>query len=108
MDQLPVGINSHTFRFLYVIRDSISEFQAFSCQREPAAELHIFDISLFLDKKITDTIAIMDDMYERLGVRVGVDDSYFRPSLRRLYESQFLGHLSVNVLDYCSRYMGQN
>ena len=52
-----------------------------------------------MDKKISDTIAIMDDLYERLGgggVRVGVDDSYFRPSLWRLYESQFLGYFLLN------------
>ena len=101
MNKLPVGVHNHIFRFLShtaadAIREIISEFHAFSSQHESTSELHTFYIFFFLDKKNSDTIAIMDDMYERLGVRVGVDDSYFRPSLWRLYESQFLGYFLLN------------
>ena len=99
MNKIPAGVQNHIFRFLThpaadAIRERISEFQAFSSQHESTSHLNTFYIFFFLDKKIRDTIAIIDDMYERLGVRVGVDDSYFRPSLWRLYENQFLGYFS--------------
>ena len=37
---------------------------------------------------------IPDERYECLGVSVGIDSDYFRPSLWELYESQFPGYFS--------------
>ena len=34
---------------------------------------------------------ILDEMYEQLGVSMGIDSDYFRPSLWQLYESHFSG-----------------
>ena len=102
VDKLAPGIYNHIFRFLShpaadAIRDRISEFQAFSSQHASSSDWHTF-YSFFLDKKMHETIDILDDMYDRLGVRVGVDDTYFRPSLWRLYESQFPGCFSQGLL----------
>ena len=96
MENLPSSINVRIFRFLShpvadALRDSITEFQAFSGQYG-SADLHTFYIVFFLDRKMDALPQILDEMYERLGVSVGIDSDYFRPSLWRLYEREFPGY----------------
>ncbi|MFM7983356.1 MAG: hypothetical protein ACKPKO_28940 [Candidatus Fonsibacter sp.] len=43
---------------------------------------------------MTAFLSIIDDMYEQIGVSMGIDSDYFRPSLCQLYESQFPGYFS--------------
>ena len=98
MEKLPYSINAHIFRFLShpvadAIRKRISEFQAFSSQYG-SSDLHTFYIFFFLERKINALPKILDEMYERLGVSVGIDSDYFRPSLWQLYENQFPGYFS--------------
>ncbi|MFM7988274.1 MAG: hypothetical protein ACKPKO_54070 [Candidatus Fonsibacter sp.] len=75
------------------IRDRITEFQAFSGQYG-STDLHTVYIFFFLDRKKTALPRILDEMYEQLGVSVGIDSDYLRPSLWHLYESQFPGYFS--------------
>ena len=94
MNNLPPSIHAHIFRFLShpasdTIRARISEFQAFSSQYE-SYDLHTFYIFFFLDKKLNARPQILDAISDNLGVRMGVDSDYIRPSLWQLYESQFL------------------
>ena len=96
MKQLPPSINNYIFRFLShpvadAIRDKVTEFQTFAKQFG-SSDLHTFYIFFFLEIKITALPRILDEMYEQLGVSVGIDSDYFRPSLWQLYESQFPGY----------------
>ena len=96
MDKLPPSINAHIFLFLShsvsgAIRKRIVECQAVSIP----IRSHTFYICFFLDMKIHVIIGVLDCMCDCLGVRVGVDDTYFRPRLWRLYESQFPGSFFV-------------
>ena len=98
MDKLPININKHIFRFLShpaadAIRNRISEYQAFSSKYDSSA-LHTFYIFFFLDKKINALPKMLNELYDRLGVRMGVDSDYFRPSLWQLYESVYPGYFS--------------
>ena len=97
-ENLPSSINVHIFRFLShpvadAIRNRILEFQAFSSQYG-SSDLHTLYIFFFLDRKMDALPKLLDEMYERLGVSVGIDSDYFRPSLWELYESQFPGYFS--------------
>ena len=97
METFPSSINVHIFRFLShpvadAIRNSISVFQAFSSQYG-SSDLHTY-VFFFLDRKMYALPKLLDEMYERLGVSVGIDSNYFRPRLWELYESQFPGHFS--------------
>ena len=99
-DKLPSSIHVHIFRFLShpvadAIRNRITEFQTFSSQYG-SSDLHTFYIFFFLERKMDALPKLLDDMYEQLGVSVGIDSDYFRPSLWQLYEIQFPG--------YCSRH----
>ena len=49
-------------------------------------------MSFFFCNKMQRIGDVIDEVPGRLGVRVGVDDAYFRPSLWRLYESQCPGY----------------
>ena len=98
MKNLPSSINVHIFRFRShpvadAIRTRITEFHAFSSQYGSSA-LHTFYIFFFLDRKMDALPKLLDEMYERLGVSVGIDSDYFRPSLWQLYEIQFPGYFS--------------
>ena len=98
MEKLPTSIHKHIFRFLLhpvsdAIRKMISEFQAFSSQYG-SSDLHTFYIFFFLDRKMDALPKLLDEMYERLGVIVGIDSDYFRPSLWQLYEIQSPGYFS--------------
>ncbi|MFM7986761.1 MAG: hypothetical protein ACKPKO_46350 [Candidatus Fonsibacter sp.] len=93
MQQLPASINKYIFRFWShpvadAIRNKITEFQTFFGQYG-SSDLNTFYIFFFLERKIMALPKIHDDMYERLGDSAGIDSDYFRPSLRRLYESHF-------------------
>ena len=95
METLPYSIHAHIFLFLShpvadASRQRISEFRAFSSQYG-SSDLHTFYIFVFLERKLNALPKILDEMYERLGVSVGIDSDYFRPSLWGLYESQFPG-----------------
>ena len=88
----------HIFRFLShpvadAIRNRITEFQTFSGQYG-SSDLHTFYIFLFLARKMDALPKLLDEMYERLGVSVGIDSDYFRPSLWQLYEIQFPGYFA--------------
>ena len=92
MKQLPASINNYISRFLPhpvadTIRDSVTEFQTFAKQFG-SSDLHTFYIFFFLERKITALPTILE-MYEQLGVNMGIDSDYFRPSLWQLYKSQF-------------------
>ena len=98
MKQLPPSINNYILRFLShpvadAIRDRVTDFQTFAKQFG-SSDLHTFYIFFFLERKLTALPRIHDEMYEQLGVSVGIDSAYFRPSLWRLYESQFPGYFS--------------
>ena len=98
MKQPPPSINKYMFRFLShpaadASRDRIIEFQEFSRQYG-SSDLHTFYIFFFLERKITALPRILDEMYEQMGVNMGIDSYYFRPSLWQLYESQFPGYFS--------------
>ena len=100
MEKLPSSINAHIFRFLShpvadAIRNRITEFQTFSSQYG-SSDLHTFYIFFFLDRKMDALPKLLDEMYEQLGVSVGIDSDYFRPSLWQLYEIQFPGYCSQN------------
>ena len=100
MIKLPISINKHKFRFLShpaadVIRNRISEYQAFSSKYE-ADDLHTFYIFFFLEKKVHGLPKILDDLYESFGVRTGVESDYFRPSLWQLYESVYPGYFLLS------------
>ena len=95
MKQLPSSINNYIFRFLShpvadAIRDRVTDFQMFSKQFG-SSDLHTFYIFIFVEKKIAALPRILDEMYEQLGVSMGIDSDYFRPSLWQLYENQFRG-----------------
>ena len=103
MNKLPVGVHNHIFRFLShtaadAIREIISEFHAFSSQHESTSQLHTFYIFSFWTRRSATRSRLWTTCTSDWGggVRVGVDDSYFRPSLWRLYESQFLGYFLLN------------
>ena len=56
MDKLPLGINTHIFRFLShpaadVVRNRIPEYQAFSSKYEAVDDLHTFYIFFFLERR---------------------------------------------------------
>ena len=94
-EKLPASINKHIFRFLShpvsdTIRKRISEFQAFSSPYG-SSDLHIFYMFIFLGRKISALPKILDDMYERMGVSMGIDSNYFRPSLWQLCKREFPG-----------------
>ena len=98
MEKLPSSINAHIFRFLShpvadAIRNRITEFQTFSGQFG-SSDLHTFYIFFFLERKMDALPQLLDEMYEQLGVSVGIDSDYFRPSLWQLYENQFPGYFS--------------
>ena len=98
MEKLPCSIKSHIFRFLshpaaVGIRNRVMEFQTFSGQYG-SADLHTIYIFFFLDRKMDALPKLLDEMYERLGVSVGIGSDYFRPSLWQLYEIQFPGYFS--------------
>ncbi len=98
MKHLPPSINNYIFRFLShpvadAIRDRVTEFQTFA-EQFGSSDLHTFYIFFFLERKITALPRILDEMYEQLGVSMGIDSDYFRPSLWQLYESQFPGYFS--------------
>ena len=98
MEKLPCSIKSHIFRFLShpvadAIRNKTTEFQTFSGQFG-SSDLHTFYIFFFLERKMDALPQLLDNLYEQLGVSVGIDSDYFRPSLWRLYESQFPGYFS--------------
>ena len=98
MEKIPSSINAHIFRFLShpvadAIRNRITEFQTLSSQYG-SSDLHTFYIFFFLDRKMDALPKLLDEMYERLGVSVGIDSDYFRPSLWQLYEIQFPGYFS--------------
>jgi hypothetical protein len=98
MEKLPSSINAHIFRFLShpvadAIRNRITEFQTFSGQFG-SSDLHTFYIFFFLERKMDALPKLLDEMYERSGVSVGIDSDYFRPSLWQLYEIQFPGYFS--------------
>ena len=90
METVPSSINVHIFLFLShrvadATRNRITEFQTFSSQYG-AYDLHTFYIFFFLERKMDALPKLLDEMYERLGVSVGIDSDYFRPSLWQLYE----------------------
>ena len=98
MDKLPSSINAYIFRFLShpvadAIRNRITEFQTFSGQFG-SSDSRTFYIFFFLERKMDGLPQLLDEMYEQLGVSVGIDSDYFRPSLWQLYESQFPGYFS--------------
>ena len=98
MENLPSSINVHSFRFLShpvadAIRNRITEFQTFSSQYG-SSDLHTFYIFFFLDRKMDALPKMLEEMYERLVVSVGIDSDYFRPSLWQLYEMQVPGSFS--------------
>ena len=98
MDEIQVSINTHIFRFLShpaadAIRNRISEYKGFSSKYE-SSDLHTFYLFLLLEKKVNGLPKILDELYDRLGVRMGVDSDYFRPSLWQLYESVYPGYFS--------------
>ena len=99
MEKLPTSINKHIFRLLsHPVADAIrkkmiSEFRTFSSQYG-SSDLHTFYIFFFLDRKLMALPKSLDEMYERLGVSVGIDSDYFRPSRWQLYEIQFPGYFS--------------
>ena len=72
---------------------SITEVQTFSGQLG-SSDLHTFYIFFFLERKMDALPQLLDEMYEQLGVSVGIDSDYFRPSLWQLYENQFPGYFS--------------
>ena len=97
MEKLPSSINAHISRFLShpvanAIRNRITEFQTSSGQFG-SSDLHTFYI-FFLERKMDALPKLLDEMYERLGVSVGIYSDYFRPSLWQLYEIQFPGYFS--------------
>ncbi|MFM7983867.1 MAG: hypothetical protein ACKPKO_31535, partial [Candidatus Fonsibacter sp.] len=73
------------------IRDRVTEFQTFSKQFG-SSDLHTFYRLFILEREITALPRILDEMYEQLGVSMGIYSDYFRPSLWQLYESQFPGY----------------
>ena len=98
MEKLPSSINAHIFRFLShpvadAIRNRITEFQTFSGQFG-SSYVHTFYIFFCLERKMDALPQLLDEMYEQLGVSVGIDSDYFRPSLWQLYEIQFPGCFS--------------
>jgi len=98
MEKLPSSINAHICRFLShpvadAIRNRITEFQTFSGQFG-SSDMHTFYIFFFLERKMDSLPQLLDEMYEQLGVSVGIDSDYFRPSLWQLYENQFPGYFS--------------
>ncbi len=100
MKQLPPSINNYIFRFLShpvadAIRDSVTDFQTLSNQFG-SSDLHTFYIFSFLERRIAALPRILDEIYEQLGVSMGIDSDYFRPSLWQLYESQYPGYFSEN------------
>ncbi|MFM7982553.1 MAG: hypothetical protein ACKPKO_24845, partial [Candidatus Fonsibacter sp.] len=58
----------------------------------------LFYIYFFLDETIRSIINTLESLYEQTGITVGVDDSYFKPSLWRLYENQYLGYFARKAL----------
>ena len=102
MENLPSSINVHIFRFLShpvadAIRENITEFQTFSGQFG-SSDLHTFYILFFLERKMDALPKLLDEMYERPGVSMGIDSDYFRPSLWQLYEIQVPGVLLAALL----------
>ena len=102
MENLPSSINAHIFRFLShpvadAIRNRITEFQAFSSQYG-SSDLHTFYIFFFLDRKMDALPKLLDEMYERLGVSVGIDSDYFRPSLWSSTRANSLGTFRSTTL----------
>ena len=98
MENLPSSINVHIFLFLShpvadAIRNRFTACQTFSSQYG-SSYLHTFYIFFFLDRKMDALPKLLDEMYEQLGVSVGIDSDYFRPSLWQLYEIQFPGYFS--------------
>ena len=76
MEKLPSSINAPIFRFLShpvadAIRNRITEFQTFSVQFG-SSDLHTFYIFFFLERKMDALPQLLDEMYERLGVSVGI------------------------------------
>ena len=107
MKQLPPSINNYIFRFLShpvadAIRNRVTEFQTFAKQFG-SSDLHTFYIFFFLDRKMDALPRILDEKYEHFGVSMGIDSDYFRPSLWRLYESQFPGYFSHHFFVYTNR-----
>ena len=117
--QLPPSINNYICRFLShpvadTIRDRVTEFQTFSGQYG-SSDLHTCYIVLFLERKITAPPRILDEMYAQLGVSMGMDSDYFRPSLWQLYESrstsssiligQRFGQIKESIFEYNSIYI---
>ncbi|MFM7979625.1 MAG: hypothetical protein ACKPKO_09950, partial [Candidatus Fonsibacter sp.] len=49
-----------------------------------SSDLHTFYIFFFLERKIAALPTMLDEMYEQLGVSVGIHSDYFRPSLWQL------------------------
>ncbi len=79
------------------IRSRIDEYQAF-CNLHQSDDRHTFYIFFFLDGKIRSIINTLDNLYEQTGINVGVDDSYFKPSLWRLYENPYPGYFGRKAL----------
>jgi hypothetical protein len=78
------------------------EFQTFSRQFG-SFDLHTFYVFFFLERKMDALPKLLDEMYERLGVSVGIDSDYFRPSLWQLYEREFPGYFSRRTRT-CTKY----
>ena len=98
MENLPPSNNVRIFRFLShpvadAIRNRIREFQTFSSQYG-SSDLHTFYIFFFLERKMDALPKLLDEMYEQLGVSVGIDSDYLRPSLWELYERQVPGYFT--------------
>ena len=79
-----------------VIRNRISEYQAVPSKCE-ADVLHTFYIFFLLDKKVNGLLQIVDELCDRLGVRMGVDSDYFRQSLWQLYENDYPGYVVFQI-----------
>ncbi|MFM7986979.1 MAG: hypothetical protein ACKPKO_47465 [Candidatus Fonsibacter sp.] len=45
-----------------------------------------------MERKIRALPRILDEIYEQLGVSMGIDNDYFLPSLWQLYASPFPGY----------------
>ena len=93
MENLPLGINAHIFRFFShpvadAIRGRIKEFQSFG-----SSDLHTFYIFFFLQRKLNALPDILDEMHDYLEI----DSYHFCTSLWELYEKQFLGYFFRSI-----------
>ena len=82
MENLPPGINAHIFRFLsHPVADAIrgrnTEFQSFG-----SSDLHTLYIFFFLQRKLSALPDLLDEVHDHMDI----DNYYFRPGLRELYD----------------------